>query len=126
MKTPEKYVQQMLKELVKKFPQARARHEFRECANAHFIEILPYELYSASEEYISWELAMWDKFTALYPWEGICFISSDALVGVENAELVLYGAACRPAAGKAPRPSRAWTERLLPQKARKEAATAGL
>jgi hypothetical protein len=41
---------------------------------------------------------MWDEFVAQYPEEGICFISDDALVGIKNAELTLYGESYAPAA----------------------------
>jgi hypothetical protein len=34
---------------------------------------------------------MFDKFIVLYPTENICFISDDALVGIEHAEYTLYG-----------------------------------
>ena len=34
---------------------------------------------------------MTDRFIEFFPTQNICFISDDALVGIENAELTLYG-----------------------------------
>jgi hypothetical protein len=98
--TSKKFIVKKLENFIIQFPQARVRYEFREFANAHFIEILPCELYRSDEKYISWESAMWDKFVELYPEEGICFISNDALVGIKNAELTLQGAAYPAATGR--------------------------
>jgi hypothetical protein len=89
--TPKKFIINELKCFIKQFPSARVRYEFHELANAHFIEVVPLETYLSNEAYIAWESAMWDRFVELYPEEGICFISTDALVGIQNAELTLCG-----------------------------------
>ncbi|MDR1343192.1 MAG: hypothetical protein LBK18_08080 [Prevotellaceae bacterium] len=90
--TPKEFIKKEMENFIEQFPQVRARYEFHELSCAHFIEIVPREVYSCDEKYISWEAEMLDKFVELYPEEGICFISDDALVGIENSELTLRGA----------------------------------
>ena len=85
------FVEKELRNFIEKFPQSRVRYEFREFANAYFIEVLPREVYSSNAEYMSWESEMWDKFVEHYPEEGICFISDGMLVEIKNPELTLYG-----------------------------------
>lgn len=94
--TSKEFITKELGFFIKKFPQVRVRYEFHEMSNAHFVEIVPNEVYNLDEDYISWEIDMWDRFVNLYPVEGICFISDDALVGIENVELTLYGIAYEP------------------------------
>jgi hypothetical protein len=89
--TPKEFITKELGCFIKKFPQVRVRYEFHEMSNAHFVEIVPNEVYNLNEDYISWEIDMWERFVKLFPEEGICFISDDALVGIENVELTLYG-----------------------------------
>jgi hypothetical protein len=89
--TPKEFILKELKLFIEQFPQVRARYEFREFSGVHFVEIVPCEVYSFNEEYISWEVEMLDKFVELYPEEGICFISDDAVVCIENAEYALRG-----------------------------------
>ncbi len=89
--TPKDFIINELDNFINKFKQVRVRYEFNELSNAHFIEIIPSKVYNLNEEYISWELEMFDKFVKLYPYEGICFISDDALVGIESAMYIKEG-----------------------------------
>ena len=89
--TAREFIEVKLGILIEKFPKIRVRYEFHEPSEAHYIEIVPNEIHSLDEDYILWESETWDEFVALFPFEGICFISDDAMVGVENAELTLYG-----------------------------------
>jgi hypothetical protein len=90
--TPKEFITKELGDFIQNFPQVRVRYEFHEMSNAHFVEIVPNEVYNLNEDYISWEVDMWNRFVKLFPEEGICFISDDALVGIESVELTLYGA----------------------------------
>jgi hypothetical protein len=92
MTKSKEYIKKELKKFVKQFPQVKIRYEFHEMANTHFVEVLPYEVYSAHPGYILWENGMRAEFIKRYPAEGICFISDDTTVKVENAELTLCGA----------------------------------
>ncbi|MCL2435624.1 MAG: hypothetical protein FWD09_05750 [Lentimicrobiaceae bacterium] len=89
--TAKEFIKKELSNFIKQFPQVRVRYEYHELSDAHFIEIIPNEVYNLNEEYLVWECDMWDRFVEHYPMEGICFISDDALVGIENAELALSG-----------------------------------
>jgi hypothetical protein len=91
------FIEKELRNFIEKFPQSRVRYEFRELANAYFIEVLPREVYSSNAAYTAWESEMWDKFVALYPEEGICFTSEGMLVEIKNPELTLCGKFFTPA-----------------------------
>ncbi|GHV63148.1 hypothetical protein FACS1894195_5370 [Bacteroidia bacterium] len=67
------------------------RYQFRDRAEAHFIEIVPNEIYHLDENYILWESEMYDRFSNYFPTQGICFVSNDDFVGVENAEFTFCG-----------------------------------
>ena len=85
------YILKELETLITKFPDIRVRYEYDSNALVHFVEIVPNEVYHLDNEYIIWENNMDDRFIELFPTENICFISDDALVGIEKAEYTLYG-----------------------------------
>ncbi|MDR2813246.1 MAG: hypothetical protein LBB79_01105 [Prevotellaceae bacterium] len=122
MKTAKGYIELKLRELIRHFPQVRVRYEFHEMTNTHFVEVLPYEVYSTNDGYIDWENKMKFEFIKSFPYEGICFISDDTTVGIENAELTLYGAEAGypQAAKKAARRQQGFCFGLLREKAGKE------
>jgi hypothetical protein len=78
------YIINELEIFIKRFSKVRVRYEYDESTQTHVIEVVPNEVYHLKEEYILWESEMFDKFVAFYPTENICFISDDALVGIEN------------------------------------------
>jgi len=78
------YIINELEHFIKKFSKVRVRYEYDENALVHTIEVLPNEIYHLDEEYILWERQMFEKFISSYSTENICFISDDALVGIEN------------------------------------------
>jgi len=88
---PKQYILNELEFFIKEYPAARVRYEYDKNADIHFIEITPNEIYHFNETYIAWEREMDTKFTASFPIQNICFISDDALVGIECAEYTLYG-----------------------------------
>jgi len=90
MKSQE-YIINELESFIKKFTNVRVRYEYDEGAKVHIVEVLPNDVYRLDEEYILWERQMFHRFVEVYNTENICFISDDALVGIENAELVLCG-----------------------------------
>lgn len=98
--TAKEFITKELGDFIKKFPQVRVRYEYHELSNAHFIEVVPNKVYSLNDDYISWETDMWERFVHLYPLDGICFISDDALAGIEKAELTLYGTDYTPVSTK--------------------------
>jgi hypothetical protein len=89
--TPPKYIIQELNDFILKFPQTRVRYEYDELSDAHFIEVVPNNIYYLDEAYIAWESDLYDKFIASYPDQNICFISDDAVVGLENIQFELIG-----------------------------------
>ncbi|OAV73360.1 hypothetical protein Barb6_00328 [Bacteroidales bacterium Barb6] len=88
---PKDYIFNELSVFINKFDNVRVRYGYDEKAITHIVEIVPNDVYHLNEEYISWESEMFDKFIERYPMQNICFISDDALVGIENPEYVLYG-----------------------------------
>jgi len=85
------YILKELETLITQFPNIRVRYEYDKYAVVHFVEVVPNEVYHLDDNYIAWENEMTDKFIELFPVENICFISDDALVGIENAEITLCG-----------------------------------
>ena len=89
--TSQEYIILELNEFIVKFPQTRARYEYDQLSDVHFIEVVPNNIYHLDQAYITWESELYDRFIASYPDQNICFISDDALVGLENVQLVLTG-----------------------------------
>jgi hypothetical protein len=89
--TSKEFVLKELEILTSRIPNIRVRYEYDKNAIVHIIEVVPNEIYHLDNDYIAWESDMDYRFIELYPTENICFISDDALVGIENAEYVLCG-----------------------------------
>ena len=77
------YIINALNTFIQVFREARVRYEYDELALVHFIEVTPKHLYD-SEEFCQWEDGIFESFVSEYPNENICFVSDDALCGVEN------------------------------------------
>jgi hypothetical protein len=89
--TSQEHIISCLNEFIVNFPQTRIRYDFDQLSDVHFIEVVPNSVYRLDEKYIAWENEMYDRFVALYPDQNVCFISDDALVELENVELVVTG-----------------------------------
>jgi hypothetical protein len=89
--TEKYFILNELATFINKFNNVQVRYEYNESALTHVVEVTPSEMYHLNEEYILWESELVDKFIELCPTQNICFISDDALVGIENPECVLYG-----------------------------------
>lgn len=85
------YIIDKLESFINTFLNTRVRYEHDERSISHTIEILPVDVYQKDKDYISWESKMYDEFVSLYPNENICFISDNALVGIDNAIFVKEG-----------------------------------
>lgn len=89
--TPQEYIKSTLQVFISKFTQTRVRYEFDSIAFTHYIEIVPNSVYHLDEAYIAWESAFYELFTTQYPNQNICFISDDALVGLDEVQFELVG-----------------------------------
>lgn len=85
------FIYEELNAFIIQFPQTRVRYEYDQNALVHVVEVLPREFYQLDSDYIEWENAVSYQFIDKFPTENICFISDDALVGIEKPELVLEG-----------------------------------
>ena len=85
------FIKSELNAFIERFPRTRVRYEYDKNALVHFVEILPSEVYNSDSDYIQWEDDVYMRFVKAFPTESICFISDNALVGIENPELVLVG-----------------------------------
>ena len=88
---PQEYIINELESFIKRFSKVRVRYEYNTNSLVHLIEIVPNNIYHLDENYILWESEMFDNFVDVYPAENICFISDDALVGIEKAMYVKEG-----------------------------------
>ncbi len=85
------YIISQLENLLQHITNIRVRYEHDKNACVHIVEIVPDEVYHLNNEYMEWELEMFDKFISLYPTENICFISDDDLVGIKNVMYIKEG-----------------------------------
>ena len=88
---PKDYIISELKSFINDFPKTRVRYEHDNSSETHFIEIVPNEIYHLDAKYLQWESEMFDRFIELFPEENICFISDDALVGLDKVDFELKG-----------------------------------
>jgi hypothetical protein len=88
------YIIDKSNELVMLFPNIRVRYDFDKEANTHFVEVVPSEIHKGSEEYKNTEEEITIEFIHLFPDEGICFISDDALVGIDKVDYEAVGEQC--------------------------------
>jgi hypothetical protein len=82
-----------LKSFINDFSKTRVRYEFDNLSNTHFIEVVPNEVYHLDNLYIRWESNMFDRFVQNFPDQNICFISDDAIVGLDRIDFELSGKA---------------------------------
>ncbi len=88
---PFEYIKSELKNFIVKFPKTRVRYENDNNSNTHSIEVVPNEIYRLDKDYITWEESFFDKFINEFPDQSICFISDDAIVGLDRIDFELSG-----------------------------------
>lgn len=88
---PFEYIKSELNNFILKFPKTRVRYENDTNSNTHSIEILPNEIYLLDNNYIAWEETFFDTFIAQYPNQNICFISDNAIVGLDKIDFEIIG-----------------------------------
>jgi hypothetical protein len=85
------YIISELNKFILEFPKTRVRYEHDYSSETHFIEVVPNEIYHLDNQYIQWESEIFDHFVDIFPEENICFISDDALVGLDKVDFELCG-----------------------------------
>lgn len=85
------YIISELNKFILEFSDTRVLYEHDKDSEIHFIEIIPNEVYHLDDSYIKWESRMFDSFIELFPDQNICFISDDALVGIDKIDFELCG-----------------------------------
>ncbi len=88
---PYDYIKSELKNFIIEFPKTRVRYENDTNSNTHSIEIVPNEIYRLDKEYINWENGFFIQFINQFPDQNICFISDDAIVGIDKIDFELSG-----------------------------------
>lgn len=88
---PYDYIKSELKSFIIKFPKTRVRYENDTNSNTHSIEVVPNEIYRLDKDYITWEERFFDAFINEFPDQNICFISDDAIVGLDKIDFELSG-----------------------------------
>lgn len=78
------YVIRELENLLTSFPNIKVRYEYNGLANIHTVEVVPNDIFYSNNDYMNWERKVIDAFIRKYPTENVCFISDDALVGIER------------------------------------------
>jgi hypothetical protein len=85
------FIKEKLTAFIKIFTKTKVSYEYFEQSDTHFIEVLPNNIYYLDDNYIKWEADFFDLFISKYPDQNICFISDDALVGLDNIHFELTG-----------------------------------
>lgn len=85
------FIKSELGKFIELFPQTRVRYEYDSKALVHCVEIIPNEVYHLDLDYINWENEMANKFIETYNYQNICFISDDAVVGLNSIDFQLIG-----------------------------------
>jgi hypothetical protein len=75
-----------------RFPSVKVSYEFEKHSCTHFLEINPSSIFRNNEDYKNLQDEIFDEFIELFPYESICFISDDSIVGIENIEFESVGA----------------------------------
>ena len=88
---PYDYIKSELKYFIVEFPKTRVRYENDINSNTHSIEIVPNEIYCLDKNYIDWENNLFNEFINQFPDQNICFISDDAIVGLDKIDFELSG-----------------------------------
>jgi len=89
--TAKNWVIGSIKELVSSFPHIRVRYENHILSNTHFLEIVPNSIFHINEKYKEWEEKLTFEFIQKFPNQNICFISDDAIVGLDNIDFEAKG-----------------------------------
>ena len=84
---PQEFIIKKLNTLFGIIEGIKIRYEYRKDLAAHFIEILPLEIFN-DEKYCRKEMEILEEFDLLYAHEEIIFISSESLCEIENAHMV--------------------------------------
>ena len=80
-----------IKDLVLLMPHLRVRYENHLISNTHFLEVVPNSVFYLDEQYKTWEEEVTFKFIENFPNQNICFISDDAIVGIEHIDFEIAG-----------------------------------
>lgn len=88
---PNDYIKAELKNFIIGFPRTRVRYENEVNSNTHSIEIVPNETYLLDNKYINWENNFFLEFINHFPNQNICFISDDAIVGLDKIDFEVSG-----------------------------------
>lgn len=86
---PIDFIEEALKELHIKFPNCHIKYEFDELINVHIVEVLPFSFYE-NEEYMEYELDLFESFSELFPSEELMFVSEDSLNRVMNPSFEIH------------------------------------
>jgi hypothetical protein len=87
------FVKHTIDKLVIEFPEIQCSYQYKVSSNTHFVEILPSSVYKFDEKYAKAETKATLEFIAMFPDEGICFISDDAIVVIDKPDFVKSGSA---------------------------------
>lgn len=85
------YIKSELNNFIIKFPKTRIRYENDTNSKTHSIEVIPNEIFHLNKDYITWEDNFFDAFINEFPDQNICFISDDAIVGLDKIDFEVFG-----------------------------------
>jgi hypothetical protein len=89
--TPKEYIIDTLTKLTSEFNNIRCRYENDFISNTHFVEVVPRDVLESNEQFKTSEEKIMVEFISLFPDQNLCFLSDDALVGLDTIDFEIKG-----------------------------------
>jgi hypothetical protein len=83
------FLKEGLKELYHSLSYLEIKYEYRISISTHIIEVKPVHCYEKDNLYIQQQIALEDKFSELFPYEEILFMSENVLIQIDEPILEL-------------------------------------
>ena len=90
--TSQEFVVMKLKELTSEFSNIMCRYENDFISNTHFVEVVPRVILESNRDFKRMEKQVMMEFINLFPNQNLCFLSDDALVGLDKIDFEVKGA----------------------------------
>ena len=91
MNSPKKFLLEKLNKLVAQFDDIRGRYEYQDPSDAHYLEVIPSDLFFNSDD-LRYALSdILEEFIKKYPFESLVFLTEGEGIELENPEFEVVG-----------------------------------
>jgi hypothetical protein len=85
------YIADKLNEGINLFPMIKFSYQEFSYSDTHYIKVDPSDSFYTSDDYAKWEHSAVIEFSKCYPGDMLCFLSTDAIIKIDNPEFVFVG-----------------------------------